>query len=275
MSDQFDNVPDGADYHRRFYRGEDITSAFDDGSFSARVADGTFRDIFLGDFIRKEFTDPNVDYVESSTQIVEFVVADLDSAMNYGCHMVTAHHAVIVPRWGLFSTYMNPTDTNAGGYAASYMNRTVMPAFAEGLAASFGLSHLLKFNADGRSCLCRLMTLSMVFGHTVTWWPGKSWSDFNKDDCMGGEQLAAFRLDPLNLLMSQNYWVSDTWSAGKAFAIILYNHDLGCVCAGAGGASLDAPPLRLVDCIPNSSPFLPALLIFKQQCFSAAGGICL
>ena len=250
MSDQFDNVPDGADYHRRFYRGKDITSAFDNGTFSARVADGTFRDIFPGDFIRKEFTDPDVDYVESRTHIVEFVIADLDSAMNYGCHMVTVHHAVIVPGLGPFSTYMNQTDTNAGGYAASYMNRTVMPAFAEGLAASFGLSHLLKFNADGRSCLCRLMTLSMVFGHTVTWWPGRSWSDFNKDDCMGGEQLAAFRLDPH--LRGGNYWVSDTFSAGKAFAVILYNDR---VFAGACDASLDAAHYGWDNPYPQVRPF--------------------
>ena len=51
MSDKFDNVPDGPDSHRQFYRGKDITSAFDNGTFSARVADGTFRDIFPGDFI--------------------------------------------------------------------------------------------------------------------------------------------------------------------------------------------------------------------------------
>ena len=231
LSGVFASVPDGADSHRRFYRGEDITAAFDDGSFSASVADGTFYDIFPGDYIRKKITVPAVANTKTSTYEVKFVIADLDAAMNHGSPSVTTHHAVIVPETPVFDTYMNPTDTNAGGYAGSYMHKTVMPAFALGLIGAFGTEHLLKCSFDGSdrtsaplSCTCRLMTLSMVFGQTLPS-NGWDWSYYVKDKCMGGEQLAAFSLHPE--LRGQNmwYWVSDLpssscpWSSSD-FAIV-------------------------------------------------------
>jgi len=196
LSGVFASVPDGADSHRRFYRGEDITAAFDDGSFSASVADGTFYDIFPGDYIRKTITVPGVANTGTSTYEV----------------------------------------TNAGGYAGSYMHRTVMPAFALGLIGAFGTEHLLKCSFDGSdrtsdplACTCRLMTLSMVFGQTLPS-NGFNWSHYVKDKCMGGEQLAAFSLHPE--LRGQNmwYWVSDLPSSScpgssSRFAIVLDNGD--------------------------------------------------
>ena len=227
LSGVFASVPDGADSHRRYYRGEDITAAFDDGSFSASVADGTFYDIFPGDYIRKKITVPAVANTETSTYEVKFVIADLDAAMNRGNPRVTAHHAIIVPAKPVFGAYMNPTNTNVGGYAWSYMHKTVMPAFAKGLIGAFGAEHLLKCSFDGSgrssdplSCTCRLMTLSMVFGQTL---PSSGY--YINDKCMGGEQLAAFSLHPE--LRGQNmwYWVSDLpssscpWSSSSsAFA---------------------------------------------------------
>ena len=253
LSGVFASVPDGADSHRRYYRGEDITAAFDDGSFSASVADGTFYDIFPGDYIRKKITVPAVANTETSTYEVKFVIADLDAAMNRGNPRVTAHHAIIVPAKPVFYAYMNPTDINKGGYAGSYMHKTVMPAFAKGLIGAFGAEHLLKCSFDGSdrtsaplSCTCRLMTLSMVFGQTLpsNCW---GWSYYVKDKCMGGEQLAAFSLHPK--LRGQNmwYWVSDLpssswpWSS-STFACVRASGDG--VDAVAGSASLAGGGVR-------------------------------
>ena len=81
------NAPDGAESHCRFYRGEDITSAFDDGTFSASVADGTFRNIFPGDYIIKKVTVPAFDSTEACTY--EVIVNDknyfLCSVRQTGC----------------------------------------------------------------------------------------------------------------------------------------------------------------------------------------------
>ena len=249
LSGVFASVPDGAGSHRRFYRGEDITAAFDDGSFSTSVADGTFYDIFPGDYIRKKITVPAVANTETSTYEVKFVIADLDIAMNQGSPRVTAHHAVIVPEEPVFDTYMNPTDTNAGGYAGSYMHKTVMPAFALGLIGAFGTEHLLKCSFDGSgrtsdplACTCRLMTLSMVFGQAELPSNDWDWSYYVKDKCMGGEQLAAFSLHPELRRQNMWYWVSDlpssscpySWSS-SLFAIV--RDDDGGVDAGAYHAS--------------------------------------
>ena len=217
LSGVFASVPDGADSHRRYYRGEDITAAFDDGSFSASVADGTFYDIFPGDYIRKKITVPAVANTETSTYEVKFVIADLDAAMNRGNPRVTAHHAIIVPAKPVFYAYMNPTDINKGGYAGSYMHKTVMPAFSKGLTGAFGEKHLLKSSFDDYdmaaaplSGICRHMTLSMVFGQALQV-DGLSSSCYVKDNCMGGASFAAFSLH--QDLRGKNiswYWVSDS-----------------------------------------------------------------
>ena len=218
---------DGAESHRRFYRGHDLTAAFESGEFSRNVADGSFRDIFPGDYIRKKITVPAVANLKTSTYDVKFIIADLDIAMDQGTPRVTAHHAIIVPEEPVFYTYMNPSDTNAGGYAESYMHKTVMPAFAQGLIGAFGEKHLLKSSFDGSdstasnplSCICRLMTLSMVFGQLQEL-PGGvwHWSQINMDNCLAGEQFAAFRNTPNLQGKRMWYWLSDTPSSWIFFS---------------------------------------------------------
>ncbi len=192
---------------------------------------------------------PGVANTGTSTYEVKFVIADLDAAMNHGSPSVTTHHAVIVPETPVFNTYMNPTNTNAGGYAGSYMHKTVMPAFALGLIGAFGTEHLLKCSFDGSgrssdplSCTCRLMTLSMVFGQTLPS-SGLDWSYYIKDKCMGGEQLAAFSLHPE--LRGQNmwYWVSDVDSGSSSDFADVFVRGVG-VRAGAYGASDAAVGVR-------------------------------
>lgn len=242
-------IPDGAVAHRNYYRGKDLTYAFNDGTFSANVRNGTFRDIFPGDYIVKKITVPAVAYTKTSTYKVKFIIADLDIAMNQGSPMVKAHHAVIVPERLVFSTYMNPTDTNADGYAGSYMHKTVMPAFAQGLTGAFGEKHLLKCSFDGADsassdqlfCTCRLMTLSMVCGKTPPWWGGFSLSDFDKDSCLGEVQFAAFRLHPNLKFTRVMYWLSDAYSSAGFVIVVGLDDAFG---AGASTASRDFVGVR-------------------------------
>ena len=208
-------APDGADVHRCFLRGKDLTSAFESGELSKSIADGSFRDIFPGDYITKNVTVPGVSGTGKS---VKFIIADLDTALGISSLGVTAHHAVIVPDVPVFQTYMNPTDTTSGGYAASYMQWTYMPAFAWGLASAFGQQHLLSFNSDGKPNTCRLMTLSMVFGKTLPG-NGKSYSDYQGvDKSIGEEQLAVFSLNP-GLRYEGWYWLSDVYDSSR-FALV-------------------------------------------------------
>ena len=235
---------DGAESHRRFYRGHDLTAAFESGEFSRNVADGSFRDIFPGDYIIRKIKMPavantqpqfsrNVAYgsfmdiflalrkitvpaaanTQPQTYKIKFVVADLGDAIKLYGARVAVHHAVIVPSKPIFRCQMDFRDDTSRGYARSYMGSTVLPAFAKELESAFGQSHILTFDADRKSCACRLMTLQMVFGNALPS-SGLSYSDYaKKDKCLGGEQLAAFRIN--QQLMNRNnswYWLSDICS---------------------------------------------------------------
>ena len=237
-----DGVPDGAEAHRGFYRSKDLTAAFDSGTFSANVADGSFKDIYPGDYIMKSVTIPATAGRGTETYTIRFIIADLDYALNKGSPRVTEHHVVIVPERSPFVSYMNPANTTGGGYAGSYMNKTVMPAFAEGLTGAFGAEHLVKSSFDGAaggeqgpySGICRLMTLSMVFGQTLPPGSGYSYSDYTIDKSMGDRQLAASRLNESFWENGGWYWLSDVYSS-SIFAVV-YGYDGG-VLATAYSAS--------------------------------------
>ena len=243
------NVADGAEAHRGFYRSKDLTAAFDSGTFSANVADGSFKDIYPGDYIMKSVTIPATAGRGTETYTIRFIIADLDYALNKGSPRVTEHHVVIVPERSPFLSYMNPANTTGGGYAGSYMNKTVMPAFAEGLTGAFGAEHLVKSSFDGAaggeqgpySGICRLMTLSMVFGQTLP--PGSwySYSDYTIDKSMGDRQLAASRLNESFWENDGWYWLSDVYSS-STFATVIGRG--GSARAGAGNASYAGDGVR-------------------------------
>lgn len=231
--DTWQTASDGAESHRRFYRGHDLTAAFDSGEFSRNVADGSFRDIFPGDYIIKQITIPDIRkphgsvYIAGKTYGIKFVIADLDYALSCEYSGVTAHHTVIIPEKSAFDSRMNLEPIfwpDEHEYASSYMHKIVMPAFAAGLAGAFGTSHLLSFStetsvhetADRRqSCTCRLMTLPMVSGKKIElihafWDSVAMWSVDVKDTYMGGVQFSVFRLHPdLKGSHLDGYWVSD------------------------------------------------------------------
>ena len=234
----YDLVPDGAASHRNFYRGKDLTAAFNAGTVSTNIANGTFRDIFPGDYITKQITVPQIleadgttEYIAQTTYNVRFIIADLDIWLHRGDTSCETHHVAIVPETPPFSSYMNADNVTTGGYVGSYMNQTVMPAFATGLQNAFGASHLISFRiglSNGvttttasashpywtgtsnwwgawTSEICCLMSEGMVYGQS----PNHSAA---MDETMCG-QFAAFRLNSNLVYNRQNYWLSDVVSS--------------------------------------------------------------
>ena len=236
----YDLVPDGAASHRNFYRGKDITAAFNAGTVSERIADGTFRDIFPGDYITKQITVPRIlkadgttEYIAQKTYTVNFIIADLDIWLNRGDTATPAHHVAIVPQSVVFNSCMNEANVTTGGYLGSFMNTNVMPAFTTGLQNAFGSAHILQFRFldtkavnndlksggivnytgatywgghDWASHYCHLMTETMVYGAPIT-------ASCAADEIMGGVQMAAFRLNSGLVYNRQNYWLSDVVSS--------------------------------------------------------------
>lgn len=132
-------LPKTAAAHNSIYRGKDLTSYFTSGGMSTAIAAGTFDDIFPGDYITKSVTVNGTTYSN-----VKWLVADLDYHLHRGDAETTAHHVVMIPENNLGTSYMNSTNTTAGGYQGSYMWKTLIPKYVTGIVNAFGSGHVLE-----------------------------------------------------------------------------------------------------------------------------------
>ena len=211
--------PDGAEAHNAMWGGRDITAAFNNGTVSANIANGTFRDIFPGDYITKSVT------ISGKTYTVKWVIADCDYWINKGDTATTAHHVAIVPQQPIFIARMNGTNTTEGGYAGSEMYKKIIPACATGIVNAFGSSHILTFGdavtsrvdtshvSSGLpyymgtprwfdawlSVQCNLMSEKMVYGAPIC-------AAGAMDNTMATRQMSAFRLSEKLINYNRQWW---------------------------------------------------------------------
>ena len=230
--------PDGPEAHNAMWGGRDITAAFNNGTVSANIANGTFKDIFPGDYITKQVT------ISGTTYTVNWVVADCDYWWHKGDQNngMETHHVVIVPQAPIFSANMNATNTTEGGYAGSRMYRETIPACATGIVNAFGASHILTFrdlitntvdnNVASRgycgwtgasapwevwaSVQCNLMTEHMVIG-------APHYSSSGNDDEITTRQMSAFRLSEKLINYNRQWW----WLRNVVSSAIFANVDGG------------------------------------------------
>ena len=228
----YDLVPDGPEAHNAMWGGRDITAAFDAGTVSEHIADGTFKDIFPGDYITKQVT------ISGTAYTVNWVVADCDYWLNKGDQNngMETHHVVIVPQAPIFNANMNNDNVTTGGYAGSRMYRETIPACATGIVNAFGASHILTFrdwlisgmtanqissglpNFTGGaqwgaspwvSVQCDLMTEKMVLGAPVN-------SASALDEWCATRQFSAFRLsEKLINYNRQSWWLRNIVSSAS------------------------------------------------------------
>ena len=224
--------PDGAEAHNAMWGGRDITAAFNNGTVSANIANGTFRDIFPGDYITKQVT------ISGTAYTVNWVIADCDYWWHKGDQNngMETHHVVIVPQAPIFNANMNATNTTDGGYMGSRMFKETIPACATGIVNAFGASHILTFrdwlisgmtpnqissglpNFTGGaqwgaspwvSVQCDLMTEKMVLGAPVN-------SASALDEWCATRQMSAFRLsEKLINYNRQWYWLRNIVSSAS------------------------------------------------------------
>lgn len=240
--------PDGAEAHNAMWGGRDITAAFDDGTVSANIANGTFKDIFPGDYITKQVTIPRVLADDGTTELfaggtyaVNWVIADCDYWINKGdTHPgMTTHHVAIVPQAPIFDAQMNSTNTTEGGYAGSEMYKKIIPACATGIVSAFGSDHILTFKdgitnsvdtSHGSSGLpqftgtpgwwgvivsvqCNLMSEKMVYGAPIC-------SAGAMDNTMATRQMSAFRLSEKLITYGRSFWWLRDVVLASNFAIV-------------------------------------------------------
>lgn len=211
-------IYDNAAAHNGIYRGKDLTAYFNSGEMSAAIADGSFRNIYPGDYIIKSITIDGTTYSN-----VKFIIMDLDYHLHCGDTETTAHHVAIMPEEQLGTAQMNSSHTTTGGYVGSAMWTTHIPKVVAGFEAAFGAAHILehrellsnaidanvKSNAYGgwsgaasnwawTSVKANLANENMVYGAPVL-----SSSLYDTGEC--NSQLAAFRLNH-GLICSKRYW---------------------------------------------------------------------
>ena len=128
---------DNAGSHNALYRGCDLTDYFDSGAMSAAIADGTFKNIYPGDYVIKSIT------VDDTTYNVKWIVGDLNYHLHKGDTETTKHHVLMFPEGVLGTARMNPTNTTKGGYLGSEMWTTTIPKYAAAIQSAFGTEHVL------------------------------------------------------------------------------------------------------------------------------------
>lgn len=239
--------PDGPEAHNAMWGGRDITAAFDNGTVSANIANGTFKDIFLGDYITKQVTIPRVLADDGTTELfaggtytVNWVIADCDYWINRGGTAMTAHHVAIVPQVPIFNARMNPANTTEGGYAGSEMHKKIIPACATGIVNAFGSDHILTFsdhltqdlnasavssgitvftgapnwNGTWHSQQCNLLSEAMVYD-------GPHCASSALDNIMAIRQMSAFRLSERLINYNRTWWWLRDVVSSSYFAIVI------------------------------------------------------
>ena len=148
-----------AENHNAIFRGDDLfAKGYDINDICAMIADGSFSDIYIGDyftlsgsienvpcFVEQTGDDGTKSLVESTQTVTyntKFRIAGLDTYLNTGDTAFTAHHAVIVPDNVIGSNRMNGTNTTTGGYAGSFMFTSVLPVYNTHFSAKLN-NHLL------------------------------------------------------------------------------------------------------------------------------------
>ncbi len=234
----------GISLRRNTYRGKDITEYYNDGSLYEMISNGTFDDIYVGDYI--------------VANNVTWLIADIDNYLYSGDVPLTKHHATIIPAKPLMNIGMNETDTTEGGYYNSRMATEILPGLvaADGTIGKVFGAHLIEYrnllsnrvnkeaiNQSGGRWLgasnewgwytrkIDLMSEVNVYGTTV-------WSSSGYDVGIDNRQYAIFQLKPEYIGNARfHYWLkvvsgatqfagiygyggsADSWSASDAIGV--------------------------------------------------------
>ena len=148
-----------AENHNNIFRGDDLfAKGYDINDICAMISDGSFSDIYIGDyftlsgdianvpcFVEQTSDDGTKSLVESTQTVTyntKFRIAGLDTYLNTGDTAFTAHHAVIVPDGTIGTNRMNGTNTTTGGYVGSFMFASALPVYNTHFSAKLN-NHLL------------------------------------------------------------------------------------------------------------------------------------
>ena len=159
VEDETEWITSIVENHNNVFRGDDLfAKGYTIDDICAMISDGSFSDIYIGDYFTLSGSIENVPcFVEQtgddgakslveSTQTVnydtKFRIAGLDTYLNTGDTAFTQHHAVIVPDKNIGTNRMNSANVTTGGYVGSFMFASVLPMYDAHFSAKLN-NHLL------------------------------------------------------------------------------------------------------------------------------------
>ena len=233
----------GAGLHSSLYRGKSLGSS-PTADQLARVNDGTFKGLWVGDYWEKSITfsypdSANEDASTSKTATVRMIIGHPNYRLNCGDTNCSTNHLLVFPSSGLFSTPMNATNTTEGGYVGSKMYTVYMAGALNAFKAFFGDAHLLSHRnylqnatTDGYASAgswydskVELMNEPMVYGSYIHA-PAGNGTIIPSRYTIDKSQLAVFSLNPRLISTRSAWWLRDVVSAAS-FANVCSAGDAG------------------------------------------------
>jgi hypothetical protein len=227
--------------HNSIYRGKDLTAYMNSGGMSTAIANGTFTDIYPGDYVIKSVTIDGTTYSD-----VRWYVVDLNYFIDKGYDRITTNHVVLMPLNRLGTAKMNATHTAENGYKGSDMWTTVIPKYVTGIETAFGASHVLSHQElltsavdnsvvstgyggwTGASSSWSWETVKVNLPNELMVYGAKICSSSHNDVGECTRQLSAFSLNPYFLINNERKtWWMRAVALSSAF----------CTSDGSGAAS--------------------------------------
>ena len=192
------------------YRGKNLTGIYTIEQLYTKVINGDFTDLYIGDYIIVG---------KFKLAIAGFNIYCKTGPTDIG------NHIVFIVESGIENSYMNPTNTSAGGYFGSYMYKTYLPKIYNELNPLVGrhiithkelLSNSIDTNVnsggyagwkgasngwDWYNVNLMLCSEIEVYGSTV-------FSSSGYDIGIAKTQLPYFRLNEKNINIRSNWWLS-------------------------------------------------------------------
>ena len=236
-------VGQGAGGHNGMYRGKKLGTAVTAAQWAA-IADGSFSDMFIGDYWEIDGT--------------IYRIAAFDYYLQGGDTACTKHHVTIVPDGKLGDAKMNSTAVTTTGYAGSDMFKTNLASAKTKINSAFGAAHILSHrmyftnaSSNGKASggswydsTVDLMSEINVYGCRI-FTPGSNGSTVPSLYSLDKSQYPLFKFRP-DLIMDnkrQWYWLRDV-VAGSFFADVSGNG--GCTYNDANTSGGVRPAFNIV-----------------------------
>ena len=191
--------------HNSIYRGKNLGTSFT-SAMSSAIQDGTFDDLFVGDYLTINGT--------------VYRVAGFNLIKNCGDSVSIGNNMCLVPDSALYSASMNSTNTTEGAYVNSEMRTTNLAQATTKITTDFGSSHVISYRdilanatSNGQAsgwtwddCKVELMSEVMVYGTKV-------WGNSGYEVGCLNEQFPLFRLNPESIHRRFNSWLRSVQSS--------------------------------------------------------------